>query len=1113
MNRCPECGIERQPSHGEACPGCAARASSSDPGSTERYSRPVSRMARPASGPSSIDDRPTVTAKRPAPPSSAAAAGRDTSGDVTLDIPMEDRDTRPAVGARASSGAVTRAAPDRVGKFVIESVLGKGGFGVVYRAFDPALQRSVAIKMVLDDRSDGEDAQRFVSEARVCAKLRHPAIVSILEAGTHEGRPYFVMDLVEGRDFGDVLKDAENRPPPGRIAAIVRDVARALDYAHGQGIVHRDVKPDNIIVDTDGNVRLTDFGLARHVRDATSLTGTGNVVGTPHYMAPEQALGTVKPQPSYDIWALGAILYEGLVGQPPFSGGSPMVVLQKVIGDELIPPRELVPTVAVDLETITVRCLEKDPTRRFQTAGEVAEELQRVADGVAIVSRPPGAGRRLTRWLKRHRGVAAGLVGVGVLALAGLIGWFVVAKRRADARAASERAARLLAEDKELEEKQHRFATERHELALTALEDRRYVDAWVEAAAALAHWKRPETIGPVRQRLLDARASSARIGPPFLLGAPVVALAFAPDGERLATAGGDGRVAIWNIAGPIPRVLRELGADAIALSWGGDGLVLLDAEGAAWRWRDDDAEPEPLPPIDERAFLAAFLPPRATAAYLAGRRPLREPTDHRALAVTGSGGVAACFDFESVGTPTGRRLAFEGGTALALDPSGRVLAASDGLSAVRVWDRSAEAAGFTIGSGKPVEDPVDLASLNESVSAIALGGGGQALVLTNEEADLEIWSWSVHESIRVPVPEMTSVAAVALSRSGRRVAVGAGDPSGTIRLVAVPPFPWRLAAGDLPLARVSRDGRLIAIPMPGRVEVRDVETGALLRVLQPPASASAMDQHITSVSWSDAGNTAVASDEAVRLIDPSGSVVGEARVEGGPIHDARFAGDELVVLLTDGVTTNIVFLDAGLGEIGRTTLKALESRLLPDGEGVLIAEEKLVDGSRQVATTVQDLRGGGSEEFRVRLSSESWGSMDPNGFGPSGEFLVEGDAQRVRRWDRTESKWSWETTLGAGDGALVVAVGPSGRVAVAGPRRVHLLSVDRGGTPIASLGVPFEGAPARVFLTEDRVLAIHRARGAFWARSWDLAGLDESPAALLEEVERATGRAVPRFED
>jgi predicted Ser/Thr protein kinase len=284
--------------------------------------------------------------------------------------------------------------------------LARGGMGVVYKARQRGLNRLVALKMILaGDLAAEDDLQRFRTEAEAAARLRHPNIVAVHEVGAVNGQPFFSMEFIEGRSLAQLLIEG---PVPGRIAAgYVRQIARAVHYAHKQGILHRDLKPSNIMLDHDGEPFVTDFGLAKRLNAGDSaLTRTGAIVGTPSYMAPEQAAGKVKELgPATDVYGLGAVLYELLTGRPPFRSDTPLDTLMHVLEREPVPPRLLNPKIDQDLETICLKCLEKEPHRRYASAEDLAADLQRFLDGESILARSYNVLARLTRALNKpsHR--------------------------------------------------------------------------------------------------------------------------------------------------------------------------------------------------------------------------------------------------------------------------------------------------------------------------------------------------------------------------------------------------------------------------------------------------------------------------------------------------------------------------------------------------------------------------------------------------------------------------------------------------------------------------------------------------------------------------------------
>jgi tetratricopeptide (TPR) repeat protein/predicted Ser/Thr protein kinase len=341
---------------------------------------------------------------------------------------------------------LTGALPSKLGAYRIEGLVARGGMGVVYRAFDATARRSVALKVLRGDATE-ELATRFRLEAEAVARLRHPNIVRIHDAGIDRGARFFTMDLIEGDDFEKVIR--EGALPDRELVRIVAEIADALDHAHDQGIIHRDVKPHNVLIERGTNrAKLTDFGLAKDLARST-LTQAGDLVGTPLFMAPEQLMGAGnRVDRRTDVYALGVVLYRAITGQLPFEGRSLVELVQKVSHDRATPPSWLKPELPGVLDRICERALEKDPADRYQTAGDLGRDLRAWLGGQdPVVVQPHGALRRALRKVGRSRlallGGAAALafllVGVGVRS------WLQVRRHEEDLRAA-EGGRQLLAQ-------------------------------------------------------------------------------------------------------------------------------------------------------------------------------------------------------------------------------------------------------------------------------------------------------------------------------------------------------------------------------------------------------------------------------------------------------------------------------------------------------------------------------------------------------------------------------------------------------------------------------------------------------------------------------------------
>jgi serine/threonine protein kinase len=403
--------------------------------------------------------------------------------------PDEDTGVIPAPPLRRPGG------PDVPGYEVLEE-LGRGGMGVVYKARQVKLNRLVALKVILAGAHASETERRaFRAEAEAVARLQHPGIVQVYEVGDSDGTPYLVLEYVAGGSLADRL---DGTPlPPRDAAGLLRSLADAVHYAHGQGVVHRDLKPANVLLTAgrgpeasaltpadapapcsrlDGAApKVTDFGLAKRLDLSVGRTQSGAVVGTPSYMAPEQAAGKAKQAgPAADVYALGAILYECLTGRPPFKAATPLDTLLQVVSDDPVPPRQLQPKVPRDLETICLKCLAKEPRKRYASSGELAEELRRFQAGEPIHAQPVPGWERALRWAKRQPAAAA-LLAVSLAAALSLTGVALLladANRRErqhrEAAQGAERQARAQGED--AARQRDKALSQRH-IAYTALEE------------------------------------------------------------------------------------------------------------------------------------------------------------------------------------------------------------------------------------------------------------------------------------------------------------------------------------------------------------------------------------------------------------------------------------------------------------------------------------------------------------------------------------------------------------------------------------------------------------------------------------------------------------------
>ena len=302
------------------------------------------------------------------------------------------------------------------GDYQILDRIAEGGMGIVYKARQMTLNRTVALKMIRSGEfAEEEEKQRFYAEAEAAANLDHPNIVPIYEIGEHQGQYYFSMAYVEGSSLAELIRA---HPLPGKNAArYVKILAEAIEYAHKHGILHRDIKPSNVLVSVSDEPRVTDFGLAKQINRDSDLTASGQVLGTPSFMPPEQAMGDQKNiGRQSDVYSLGALLYALITGRPPFQADTAVGTIMQVIEGEPVAPRQLNPEIDRDLETICLKCLQKEPDRRYASCQDLADDLVRYQRGEPIKARPISGPAKAWRWFKRNP-VVAGLTAATLLIL------------------------------------------------------------------------------------------------------------------------------------------------------------------------------------------------------------------------------------------------------------------------------------------------------------------------------------------------------------------------------------------------------------------------------------------------------------------------------------------------------------------------------------------------------------------------------------------------------------------------------------------------------------------------------------------------------------------------
>jgi tetratricopeptide (TPR) repeat protein len=508
------------------------------------------------------------------------AAGLDKS--VDIDTSRTDAGAGDAGQASPDPGAALPARWPVVRGYDILEWLGEGGMGVVYKARHLGLNRLVALKMIRGGSQARSDSfVRFRAEAEAVGRLRHPNIIQIYDIGEADGLPFVALELLDAGSLADRLAC---NPQTGRQAAeLMVTLAGAVRVAHEAGIIHRDLKPANVLYTSDGVPRITDFGLAKRADSDDGQTQSGQIMGSPAYMAPEQARGHSRDVgPAADVYALGAILYEMLTGRPPFKGATPLETVRQVIDDEPVTPSRLVPRVSRDLETICLKCLHKEPERRYASAAALVDDLNRFCEGRPIRARPPSPAGRLWRWARRKpttAGLLAALLALFILTVGGGL-WL--------GRQQAERQGR---------------ATEAVEAALAQLPGLRREGRWREAEAVLAQG---------RSRLDEAGSDDLRRR--LAWADEDLKLAAALERIRVTPAIEAGRFDYRGMAEAYTRAFERAGLD-----------VRGDEEAVAGRMGASDLRPQLVMALDHWAYVADALGDRQLMARLLGLAQRTDP--------------------------------------------------------------------------------------------------------------------------------------------------------------------------------------------------------------------------------------------------------------------------------------------------------------------------------------------------------------------------------------------------------------------------------------------------------------------------------------------------------
>jgi eukaryotic-like serine/threonine-protein kinase len=1008
----------------------------------------------------------------------------------------------------ASAGMPVWGDLPRVEGFQVLVKLGAGGMGVVYKARHLRLKRLVALKMIRAGvHADEENLERFRTEYEAIARLQHPYIVQVYEVGEHGGLPYFALEFCPG---GSLDKQLGGTPlPPKEAAALVEKLAGAMHAVHAKNVLHRDLKPANVLLAEDGTPKITDFGLAKKL-DEAGRTVTGAVMGTPSYMAPEQAGGRSKDlTAAADIYALGAILYECLTGRPPFRAATPLDTLVQVVSDDPVPPQQLNPQVPRDLETICLKCLRKEPPKRYATAADLADDLGRWQRREPIRGRPVGLAERGTKWVRRNRAVA----GLAASVLVSLMTGTVVAAYF---------AVRATAE---LKEKNETLAVSTVLLGHREwYEDnvRRGLEFLDNVPAHLRHWewgylKRllhgghftlegssgPLAFSPDGQRLavtrdgtwrvLDAQTGEELCSLPDLTHG-LTDVAFSPDGQHLATASPRG-VTLWDArTGQELPALKGRTDGVVSVAFSPDGERLATAGKGGARVLDARTGREVL------ALMEESLGPSRVAFSPDGRRVAA--AGDRGVQVwdaqTGQGLFALTKDATLVGS-------------LAFSPDGRYLATAsqDRSGAVRLWDDQ----------GRAVRT---LQGHTSAVVSVAFSPDGQRLASGGGE--VKVWDVATGQETLLLKGYVGQVSSVAFSPDGQRLATASADgrakPMVKVWDARGAPEAVTVKAHVRPVTAVAfrPDGRqLSTASADGAARVWDALSG------QPVATLRGHTGAVTAVAYGPDGRLATAShDRTVRIWEGgTGRELQTLPVQSALVTGAVFSPDGRL-LATASQDQTVKVWEAATGQ-ERLALHERTGPLAfsPDGQhlaSVLPPDPPEVERQERLMGRNRPPEKWAVGLCEVRAGRETVGFTGHTGpvtgvaFSPGGRLLATASQDRTARvWEVRTGREVW--TLQEHAGPLTgLAFSPDGRrlATASEDRTVKIWDVSTGLKLLTLKGHP---GPVNgvAFSPDGRRLAAACQDGTVWV--WQ--GWFPADPADPEELayRRAMARPDPRWHE
>jgi eukaryotic-like serine/threonine-protein kinase len=946
------------------------------------------------------------------------------------------------VAGEGGAGALPRV--HYFGDYELLEEIARGGMGIVYKARQVSLNRIVALKMILTGQlASKAEVERFYAEAKAAANLQHPNIVAIHEVGAHDNQHYFSMDYIEGKSLSQMAR--ENPLPPAKAAAYLRAIAEAIEFAHREGTLHRDLKPSNVLIDRFDQPQVTDFGLAKRIEGTAQPTATGTLAGTPSYMPPEQAgAQDGRLSPASDVYSLGALLYELVTGRPPFLADTLLATLNQVLNNEPVSPRLLNSKVPRDLETICLKCLQKSPVKRYSSAADLAQDLDRFLHGKPIHARPVSSAERTWRWCRRNPVTASLSASVALLLLASAIGGptlTVIANR--NARKAKENARLALAESRRADSARtaaEQSATEAKRAKIEADNQRDEARLNAYASGIQLAQRAWEENNVVRARELLAELPTEAAGRKLrgfewhylerlchsealtLKGhrSYVRSVAFSPDGRRVASGSVDGTIKIWESATGKELLSVDDGV-VFSVAFSPDGQRLASGSGSDTKiW--DSATGKVLLDLGEGAATCVTFTPdgkRLASAHDTGNAGMLNIWDSATgkllFSINDDNGVlSVAFSPDGQRMASGSRyhvrirdsangkqvlsVATPGEVrSVAFSPDGRRMASADGLS-VKIWDAA---------SGK------ELFNLQRGGYGVAFSPDGQRLASGSFDRTVKIWDVSSGRELFELKGHSAEAVSVAFNPDGQHLASGSIDQTVKIwNCVSEKERLWLKRPSD----QMTGSLRISFSPDSRRLELADGDT---LKIWETTSGKKLLDLQLGGFSMPfSADGSRIASGWGHRTLkiwdSASGKALFDLKGHRGEIPSVAFSTDgrRLASGSLDGTVeiwdlTNGKELFALNGYIARALARtgwvgAGDVAFSPDGQ-------RLATASRDNTAKIWDTATG-KELFTLRGHVYDIESVE---FSPDGRFLASESSDHSFIWDTASGTKLLEPQPGA----------------------------------------------------------------------------------------------------